>query len=150
MDNIKIKIQEHEYTINNNNGKYDRAKHDAGENATLEQIFAHYDKLAGLIRDEVGQKLENGKFWGPERERLAKEPAQLKYKTDEDLQEIMRNSIDNSYVTSSIYHKAKQEFEFRNREKQGNKKEEILKLSPEIYGMGINLKPLWKWVKSLF
>lgn len=73
----------------------------------------------------------------------------LQQKTNEELQEIMRNSIDNSYVPGSIYHKAKQELDFRNTEKQG-KPEEIIKLSPELYGVGVNLKPLWRKVKSWF
>ena len=38
---------------------------------------------------------------------------ELKNKTDEELRDIMRASINNSYVPSSIYHKAKQELEFR-------------------------------------
>ena len=29
-------------------------------------------------------------------------------------------------------------------------KEEILKLSPELYGLGINLKPLWRKIKGWF
>lgn len=32
----------------------------------------------------------------------------------------------------------------------GPKEEEILKLSPEIYGLGINLKSLWKMIKKRF
>jgi len=121
---MKIKIGDREYTLNNNSGKYDRAKSDAGENATPEQILAHYDKLAGLIKDENGAKVENGKFWETEKARIADEPRQLKYKTDDELKEIMRNSIDNQYVPSSIYHKAKQELEFRNspRVKEVNQK----------------------------
>lgn len=118
MQGTKIKIGDREYTLNNNNGKYDRAKKDAGENASLEQILAHYDKLAGLIKDENGNKVENGHFWEAEKKRIADEPRQLRYKTDEELKEIMRNSIDNQYVPSSIYHKAKQELEFRNTQKQ--------------------------------
>lgn len=38
----------------------------------------------------------------------------MKNKTNEELKEIMRNSIENAYVPSSIYHKAKQELDFRN------------------------------------
>lgn len=150
MQEIKIKIQGREYTLNNNNGKYDRAKHDAGENVTPEQILAHYDKLAGFIQDENGNKVENGRFWEAEKARIAEEPKQLKYKTDEELKEIMRNSIDNSYVPSSIYHKAKQELGFRNIPKHEDKKDEVLKLSPEFYGVGINLRSLWKKIKSWF
>lgn len=74
----------------------------------------------------------------------------LKNKTDDELKEIMRDSIDNAYVPSSIYHKAKLELEFRNSEQQKNKEEEILKLSPEFQGIGINLKVLFKKIKSLF
>lgn len=70
MQEIKIKVGNREYTINNNNGKYDRAKKDAGENASLEQILAHYDKLAGLIKDESGNKMENGQFWERENKKI--------------------------------------------------------------------------------
>ena len=37
----------------------------------------------------------------------------LKDKTDEELRDLMRASINNQHVPSSIYHKAKQELEFR-------------------------------------
>lgn len=151
MQEMKIKIENREYALNNNGGKFDRAKRDAGENATDEQVLAHYDKLAGLIRNESGNKVENGRFWEAEKKRIADEPKQLKHKTDEELMEIMRNSIDNQYVSSSIYHKARQELEFRSTPKQENKNDdEILKLSPELYGIGVNLKLLWKKVKSWF
>ena len=128
MQEMKIKIGNREYTLNNNSGKYDRAKKDAGESATPEQLLAHYDKHAGLIRDENGNKVENGPFWEAEKKRIADEPRQLKHKTDEELKEIMRSSIDNQYVPSSIYHKAKQELEFRNssRVKEVNQKSESL------------------------
>lgn len=148
MQEMKIKIGNREYTLNNNSGKYDRAKKDAGGNATPEQILAHYDKLAGLIKNENGNKIENGSFWEAEKKRIADEPRQLKNKTDEEPREIMRNSIDNQYVPSSIYHKAKQELEFRNM--SGKKDDEILKLSPEFYGIGVNLRSLWKKIKSWF
>src|SRR3990167_10484204 len=150
MQEMKIKIGDREYTLNNNSGKYDRAKSDAGENATPEQILAHYDKLAGLIKDENGAKVENGKFWGAEKARIADEPRQLKHKTDEELREIMRNSIDNQYVPSSVYHKAKQELEFRNTARPDKRDDEIVKLSPEFYGIGINLKSLWRKIKLWF
>ena len=74
----------------------------------------------------------------------------LENKTKEELKRIMRNSIDNQYIPSSIYHKAKQELEFRNTSKQKNKNDEILKLSPELYGVGINLKSLWRKIKLFF
>ncbi len=68
MQEIKIKIGNREYTLNNNSDKYDRAKKNAGKNATPEQILAHYDRLAGLIKDEDGSKIENGKFWKKEQQ----------------------------------------------------------------------------------
>lgn len=148
---MKIKIENREYTLNNNNGKLDGAKKDAGVNASPEQFLAHYDKLAGLIIDENGNKVENSKFWETEKARMADQPRQLKYKTDEELREIMRSSIDNQYVPSSIYHKAKQELEFRSMPRQEDKKDdEIIKLTPELYGIGINLKSLWRKIKSVF
>lgn len=149
MKEIKIKIDGRNYTLNNNSDKYNRAKRDAGENAKDEQVLAHYDKLLGLIKDDGGN-VKNGQFWEKEKQRVANEQKDLKYRTDEELREIMRNSIDNSYVPSSIYHKAKQELEFRNIPKIEDKKEEIIKLSPEFYGIGINLKSLWKIIRSWF
>lgn len=74
----------------------------------------------------------------------------LEDKTEEELKEIMRDSIDNKYVPSSIYHKAKQELEFRHTLNRKNKNDEILKLSPEFYGVGINLKSLWRKIKLFF
>lgn len=150
INDTKVKIGDREYTLNNNSGKLDRAKQDAGERATDEQVLAHYDKHAGLIKDESGQKVENGRFWAAEKTRLADEPRQLRNKTDEELREIMRNSIDNQYVPSFIYHKAKQELEFRNTARPEKKDDEIVKLAPEFYGIGINLKSLWRKVRSWF
>src|SRR3989344_340789 len=99
MQEMKIKIGNREYTLNNNSGKFDRAKIDAGERATNEQVFAHYDKLAGLIRDENGNKVPNGNFWEGEKKRI---------------------------------------------------EDEILKVTPELYGFCVKLKALWKKVKSWF
>ena len=150
MQDMKVKIGGREYTLNNSSGKLDRAKNDAGGRATDEQVLAHYDKLAGLIRDENGSKVSNGSFWDAEKKRIADEPNQLKHKTAEELREIMRNSIDNQYVPSSIYHKAKQELEFRNTDRPDKRGDEIVKLSPEFYGIGVNLKSLWRKIKSWF
>lgn len=62
MQEIKIKIGEVEYTLNNNNDKYERAKREAGKNASPEVILAFYDKLGGYINVQ-GNKIENGSFW---------------------------------------------------------------------------------------
>lgn len=75
MQEIKIKIGDREYVLNNNNDKYNRAKKDAGKNASSEQVLAHYDKLAGFIKDENGNKIENGQFWKEEKKRVFIEKA---------------------------------------------------------------------------
>lgn len=100
-------------TNQNNGHKYDRAVIEAGIGANEEQVLAHYDKLGGYIQDEQGNKVENGNFWQAESDRLQKDLNNLKNKSSEELMDIMRNSIDNSYVPSSIYNKAKLELEFR-------------------------------------
>lgn len=115
MNEISLTLNGKKYKVTNqNNGyKYDRAVTAAGVGATEEQVLAHYDKLGGYIQDEDGNKVENGSFWQAESERLQKNLSNLKNKSNEELMDIMRNSIDNSYVPSSIYNKAKLELEFR-------------------------------------
>lgn len=115
MNEINLTSSGKTYRVTNqNNGhKYDRAITTAGVGATEEQVLAHYDKLGGYIQDENGNKVDNGNFWQIESERLQKDLNNLKNKSDEQLMDIMRNSIDNSYVPSSIYNKAKLELEFR-------------------------------------
>lgn len=67
---------------------------------------------------------------------------ELTTKTDGELKEIMRNSIDNSYVSSSIYHKAKQELEFRNISKHKNEIE-VANISPkQMVNTFINNSPI--------
>lgn len=65
MNEIKLYSEGKVYMVTNiNNGdKYDRAKADAGFNATQNQILAHYDKLGGYIQNEKGEKIKNGLFW---------------------------------------------------------------------------------------
>ncbi len=152
MNEITLIIKGKTYRLTNQNNvnKFDRAKKDAGPNATPEQILAHYDKLPGYIQDENGNKIENGAFWRAESIRLEEDKKSLKNKSKEELMEIMRNSIDNQYVPSSIYHKAKQELEFKNLNSPSEQKEEVLKLTPEFYGIGVNLKVVWKKLKNIF
>lgn len=38
-----------------------------------EQILAYYDKFAGLILDEDGNKIENGQFWKEYQKKLARQ-----------------------------------------------------------------------------
>jgi len=115
MNEITITVDGQIYKVTNqNNGhKYDRAITAAGVDATEGRVMAHYDKLGGRIQDQNGNKVENGNFWQAESERLRKDLNNLKNKSNEELMDIMRNSIDNSYVPSSIYNKAKLELEFR-------------------------------------
>ena len=47
-------------------------KFGVGKNPTDWQILAHYDKFGGFIKDENGNKVENGIFWNQEKERLVK------------------------------------------------------------------------------
>ncbi len=127
------------------------------------QGFLHQLKSDGfLLAENEGHNILHEKFSStPDRiEKYFKKDqiidnADLTQKTNGELQEIMRNSIDNSYVPSSIYNKAKLELEFRNQLMSSQKNEiksddEILKLSPEFYGVGINLKSFWKKIKSWF
>lgn len=63
MNDIRIQFGREIVFLNNNSGKFDRAKKAAGPNASDFELLAHYDQLAGLIQDEKGRKLENGQFW---------------------------------------------------------------------------------------
>lgn len=69
-----------------------------GLKGTYDKLQAGVDDLKILLRDQSF----NGASMND-----------LKSKTNEELRDIMRASINNSYVPSSIYHKAKQELEFR-------------------------------------
>src|SRR3989344_4612279 len=63
MNDIQIQFGNKRLFLNNNSQKFDRAKSTAGPNASDFEILAHYDQLAGLIQDDMGQRLENGQFW---------------------------------------------------------------------------------------
>jgi hypothetical protein len=61
MQEIEIKLPDgREYILNNNSGKHERAKINAGKDASDFEILAAYDKLGGLILDKKRQKIENG------------------------------------------------------------------------------------------
>ena len=47
MQEIKIKVLGTEYVLNNNSDKHERAKREAGNDASPEKILAIYDRLAG-------------------------------------------------------------------------------------------------------
>ncbi len=82
----------------------------------MEQIFAHYDKLAGLIKDENGQKVENGRFWGEENSRLQSELNNIADKSYEELEAIIRRA-ENTNVSGSLFQRAKIELEIRDRKR---------------------------------
>ena len=122
MNEITLKIDTKSYRLTNmNNGnKYDRAIKDAGTNATPKQILAHYDKHAGYIQDENGNKIINGKFWEEENARLQSELNTLASKSDEELEAIIRRA-ENTNVPGSLFQRAKIELELRDR-RQGKPK----------------------------
>jgi hypothetical protein len=79
MQEYKIKIGNREYTLNSNNGKYDRVfnqKFNPEFNTlgklTNEQILAYYDSFGGLILDENRGKISSGEFWKAYKEKLVK------------------------------------------------------------------------------
>lgn len=139
------------------------SKHNNVQEAEITHIkgFLHQLKSQGflLIENEGQDIYHEGFSTTPDRvEKYFAKPEDIYHgdltkKTDHELEEIMRNSIDNSYVSGSIYNKAKQELDFRDRNKKSaskETKEEVLKLTPEFYGVGINLKALWHRIKSMF
>ena len=119
MNEITLKIDTKSYRLTNmNNGnKYDRAIKDAGTNATPKQILAHYDKHAGYIQDENGNKIINGKFWEEENKRLQNELNNLASKSDEELEAIIRRA-ENTNIPGSLFQRAKTELELRDRKQQ--------------------------------
>ena len=68
---IYLKVNGVEYELNNNSNKFERAKNDAGQNASPNKILAHYDKLGGLIKLD-GISIGNGTFWNKEVNRVIK------------------------------------------------------------------------------
>ena len=94
------------------------------------QGFLHQLKSEGfLIVQNEGEDIYHEKFSSTQ-DRIQKyfarnqvvDNSDLTKKTDSELYEIMRSSIDNSYVPSSIYNKAKLELEIRhNQNKQSDK-----------------------------
>ena len=73
MQKIQIASKGRVYSINNNSNKYDRAHKLAGTKASNEAVLVYYDKLAGLILDEKGNKIETKTFWKPYEQRIEKQ-----------------------------------------------------------------------------
>lgn len=122
MNEITFTIDGKIYRLTNmnNNNKYDRAMKDAGINATPKQILAHYDKHAGYIQDENGNKIINGKFWEEEKLRLRNELNDLVSKSDDELEAIIRRA-ENTDVAGSLFQRARLELEMRDRKRSMEK-----------------------------
>ncbi len=105
MQEIKIKIGEKEYTLNNNSDKYERAKREAGSSASPETILAFYDRLAGLIKDAQGNTIENGDFWKAYERKKSEQPQYIKIleNRERDLEESEKRMIE--LVAKNIDHK---------------------------------------------
>lgn len=116
MNEISITVDGVIYRLtNSNNGnKYDRAVKDAGTNATPKQILAHFDKHAGYIQGENGEKIINGKFWAEEKARLENELNSLANKSDEELEVIIRRA-ENTNIPGSLFQRAENELKLRDR-----------------------------------
>jgi len=116
MNEIKIGVNGVAYRLTdlNNGNKYTRAQVEAGEGASIEKVLAYYDKLGGNIQDKNHQKVENGKFWAAEKARLENEKSELKNKSDEELEVIVRRG-ENMDIPGSLFQLAKVELELRDR-----------------------------------
>lgn len=121
MNEIKIRADNVTYRLTdmNNGNKYSRAKTEAGEGASIERILAHYDKLEGSIHDKNHEKIENGIFWAAEKTRMEDEKNQLKYKSEEDLEDIVRCG-ENMDIPGSMFQLARLELELRDRKSRNN------------------------------
>jgi hypothetical protein len=61
MFKANLKAWKEEFILNNKD-KFERAAREAGDNASPEEFLGIYDRLAGLILDKKGNKIENGIF----------------------------------------------------------------------------------------
>lgn len=121
MNEIKISAGGVTYrlTDTNNGNKYSRAKTEAGEGASIEKILAYYDKLEGSIHDKNHEKVKNGPFWAAEKARMEDEKNQLKYKSEDELENIVRRG-ENMDIPGSLFQLAKLELELRDRKNRNN------------------------------
>src|SRR3989338_1183668 len=118
--NLNVGGKVYRLTNQNNGNKYDRAKTDAGSAATPEKILAHYDKHAGYIQDENGNKINNGAFWEAEKTLLVSEINTLQNKSDEDLEAIIRRA-ENTNVPGSLFQRVEIELDLRDRNRRQEK-----------------------------
>lgn len=82
-----------------------------GEKAKLAKTFSKHGLKGEYDKLETGT--QDLKILLQDQSSNGENTDDLTSKTDEELRDIMRASINNSYVPSSIYHKAKQELDFR-------------------------------------
>lgn len=98
MQEIELKVGNKRYILNNNSSKFDRATSEAGDNASPEEVLAIYDRLGGLIKDQQGNKIENGIFWEKYKRWKEEQPKFIKIIEDRDknLGESEKQIIDQS------------------------------------------------------
>jgi|GEM_PF-2983701 len=98
INEIELNVDGTIYRLTNqtNNDKYERAKIDAGPDATSEQVLAHYDKLGGYVQYQDGTKVDNGLFWSKEKKRL-----EVKKRRNEFLKQL-REITSHPVIVSSI------------------------------------------------
>lgn len=89
-----------DFILNNNGNKYDRAKEAAGMNASPQEILAHYDKFAGLIKNKEGRVVENGIFWEAYSKWLSEKPEFIKIL---DQREKTLNEAEDSLIQSASF-----------------------------------------------
>lgn|SRR3989338_1916682 len=82
MQEIKLLAWGKNFILNNDSDKYERAKREAGSNASPEEVLAFYDRLAGLVKDEQGNKIENGSFWEIYKRKKEEQPEYIKILED--------------------------------------------------------------------
>ena len=74
----RLNINGEIYILNNHIGKFDRAAKEVGDNASPLEFLAAYDRLAGQIRNEAGENIENGIFNAKYQKWKHEQPAYIK------------------------------------------------------------------------
>jgi hypothetical protein len=99
MQEMKITYKGRGYILNNNSGKFDRARAEVGDYVSPLEFLAAYDRLGGLIMDENGIKVENGIFIAAHEKWKKEQPLYIKTLEERDrtLDEGEKRNIDLEY-----------------------------------------------------
>lgn len=81
---MEISIGGRKFTVDDRSDKYRRAVLEVGSKDDIGAILAIYDRLEGLIRNEQGNKVENGPLWERYKRWKDEQPAYLKTLEDRD------------------------------------------------------------------